>query len=235
MEPVGNWYRLNLRLLILCLSPHFKWASQKVIQREDVATGPGSEKKTCQRTKWRCEKLEELHLWTEYSSKTLMILTWITANIRDTVQHVHLFNDLPKLSRQGVFKVNKFWRHAACLVRKCHGNHVRPSYPMTFPADGVWGVGLLGVMLRPLRKAPVEQRQMPENNFYYDPVVCCSWSRDLVFYFYFYTAWLPTPQVYPNPGMWKWYEMMTSLFFGDISMAWGEAMASAGCGGYRCV
>eukprot|EP00434_Breviolum_minutum_P029521 symbB.v1.2.026104.t1/scaffold2578.1/size75865/5 len=33
------------------------------------------------------------------------------------------------------------------------------------------GVGLLGAMLRPLRKAPVEQRQMPENNFYYDPVV----------------------------------------------------------------
>eukprot|EP00434_Breviolum_minutum_P029523 symbB.v1.2.026104.t3/scaffold2578.1/size75865/5 len=32
-------------------------------------------------------------------------------------------------------------------------------------------VGLLGAMLRPLRKAPVEQRQMPENNFYYDPVV----------------------------------------------------------------
>ena len=32
-------------------------------------------------------------------------------------------------------------------------------------------VGLLGAMLRPLRKAPAEQRQMPENNFYYDPVV----------------------------------------------------------------
>ena len=87
---------------------------------------------------------EDVKKWESYTFelsiivKLLRILTWITANIRDTVQHVHLFNDLPKLSRQGVFKDNKFWRHAACLVRKCHGNHVRPSYPMTFPADGVW-------------------------------------------------------------------------------------------------
>ncbi len=40
----------------------------------------------------------------------------------------------------------------------------------------------------------------------------------------FADQWLPTPQGHPNPGMWKWYEMMT-----------GEAMASAGCGGCRCV
>lgn len=133
---------------------------------------------------------EDVKKWESYTFelsiivKLLRILTWITANIRDTVQHVHLFNDLPKLSRQGVFKDNKFWRHAACLVRKCHGNHVRPSYPMTFPADGVWGVGLLGAMLRPLRKAPVEQRQMPENNFYYDPVVFCSWFRNIYKYMF---------------------------------------------------
>ena len=103
-------------------------------------------------------------------------------------------------------------------------------WPMTFPVDDVPGVGLLGAMLRPLRKAPMEQRQVPENNFYYDPVVFCSWFRYFFFWILslildcFADQWLPTPPGHPNPGMWKWYEMMT-----------GEAMASAGCGGCRCV
>lgn len=210
-----------------------RWSKEKMWQPDLVL-----KKKTLPKDKinmWKTGRVTPTK--PEYSSKALRILTWITANIRDTVQHVHLFNDLPKLSRQGVFKDNKFWRHAACLVRKFHGNHVRPM-GHDLPCGRClrcWTAWCDAATFEKSSSGTTPNAR--EQLLLRSCGVLLLISKYLFLLFsYFYTALAQrvtgNPSSVPQSGN---VEMMTSLFLADISMAWGEAMASAGCGGYRCV